>query len=555
MSSIYTWKFLAGLGLFLYGLSLMEQVTKAMAGRPFKLFLRKHTNSLPKAIIGGTFITGLIESSSVIILMLMSFVSAGIISFRNAFGVLIGSNLGTTIDSWFIGTVGFTINLQSYSLPVIALTSIAMFFLEKRKRLHDTLYFIFSLGILLLGFGFMKEGAEQLVIKFNIAAYADLNLLFLVLTGFILTVIIQSSSATVAITLTALHANALSFPAAAAVIIGSEVGTTIKFLFSSIKGSAGSKMLAWGDLFFNLFTAAIAYLFLFPIIYFIQKVVGIREPMLALVFFQSFINLLAIVLFLPFIRPFSNWLERIFSKANGNAEVVFDKELPQVPELVPAFMIRAANNILTRVLAFHSKIFEAGMLDGRKGFLPAWNSFTRKHGSTNNEYLRIKETEGDYLKYCSQLNDEFLSKQDFAGVERSLVSIRQCIHAAKSVHDIREDLKVFRSSANTYLFRQDDLIHQDWETFLKAYNKLFQTGIETGIEDALLRLKETSVDRYNQFGKEVMLALSNKEVDQIEASTLLNVYQEMLSSKKALIRACAFLKSSANVNGAPGMSL
>ena len=555
LPSIYTWKFLAGLGLFLYGLSLMEQVTQRVAGRPFKLFLRKHTNSLPKAIIGGAFITGLIESSSVVIIMLMSFVNAGIISFQNAFGVLIGSNLGTTIDSWFIGTVGFTINLQSYSLPIIAVTSIGMFFSEKRKGVYNALYFIFSIGILLFGFGFMREGAEQLVVKFNIASYSDINLFLVVLVGFLLTVIIQSSSATMAIALTALHAHALTFPAAAAVVIGSEVGTTIKILFSSIKSSAGSKMLAWGDFVFNLFTATIAFILLFPIIYFIQHIVGIKEPLLGLVFFQSFINLLAIILFLPFIRSFSRRIKRIFLKTKTDPTNTFDKEFPQVAELVPEFMYRAADNILKKVLDFHGKIFDVGMLFNSKGFLPAWHSFTRKHGTTNNEYLSIKETEGDYLKYYSGLNDEFLRKEDIKNVERSLASIRQSIHAAKSVHDIREDLKSFHSSANNYLFHQDDLVRNDWGSFIEVYSGLFSFEHETEVENALLLLKKLSFTQYEKHEKEIKIALYSQEINQIEASTLLNVYQEIFSSKKALIRACAFLKLDSDKNGISEFSI
>ena len=191
--------------------------------------------------------------------MLMSFVEAGVISFRNALGLLIGSNLGTTVVSWFIATVGFKFNLQAYSLPIIAITGLIMFFTEKRRQLYDSLYFIFSMGILLLGFGFMKEAAEQLVLKFDIASYAGYNLFFILIIGFFLTVLIQSSAATVAIALTALHAHALAFPAAACLIIGSELGTTIKIVFGSLRGNAESKMLAWGDFFFNLITVIFSF--------------------------------------------------------------------------------------------------------------------------------------------------------------------------------------------------------------------------------------------------------------------------------------------------------
>src|SRR5688572_14425676 len=95
-----TWKFFAGLGLFLYGMTLMEHVLKSLSGRSFKLFLRKYTQSLVKAITGGALITALVQSSSVVSLLVLAFVESGTITLRNALGVILGSNLGTTLTSW-----------------------------------------------------------------------------------------------------------------------------------------------------------------------------------------------------------------------------------------------------------------------------------------------------------------------------------------------------------------------------------------------------------------------------------------------------------------------
>ena len=536
-----TWTFIAGLGLFLYGLSLMEQVSKQIAGRPFKLLLRRYSKSLPKAIIGGTFITSLIQSSSVVILMLMSFVSAGVISFRNAFGLLIGSNLGTTVDSWFVATVGFTFNLQSYSLPVIGVTAIAMFFSKKRKQLYNSLYFIFSIGILFLGFGFMREGAGQLMIKFDIAAYADLNLFLILLIGFLVTVVIQSSSATVAIALTALHTHALTFPAAAAVIIGSEVGTTIKILFSSINSQPAAKMLAWADFIFNLFTAVVSFVLLTPIIYFIQHIIRIHDPQIGLVFFQSFINLLSIILFLPLIGPFSNSLERFMSKKKYN-ENKFNKDIPPIPELLPGVMQQAAALILDKVLEFHKKIFETDTPNNKSSFLPAFHSFTRIHGTTNSAYIRIKEAEGEYLAYYGAINEEDLSKEAYSDANRYIDSIRQSIHAAKAVHDIRHNLKTFHSSADNYLFQKDEQISREWASFKNEYMKLFELVNTEDIKNAAIQLEGATLGQYEVHEQETKMALYKQEIQQIDASTLLNVYQEILSSQKALLRAFTFLK-------------
>jgi phosphate:Na+ symporter len=126
----------------------MEHVLKKISGRSFKLFLKKYTQNLFKAITGGALITGLLQSSSVVSLLVLAFVGAGIITFRNALGVILGSNLGTTFDSWIVATVGFKLNIENNSLPVIAISSLVMFFFHQRKRLYNLFRLFFSIGIL-----------------------------------------------------------------------------------------------------------------------------------------------------------------------------------------------------------------------------------------------------------------------------------------------------------------------------------------------------------------------------------------------------------------------
>ena len=137
------------------------------------------------------------------------------ITMRNALGIILGANLGTTVSSWIVATGGFKLHNQSWALPIIALTGVGLLFLKKYTRLHAVLSLFLAIGILFLGLAFMKNGAEKIVAGVDFSAYAQLGSLFFVLLGFVLTTIIQSSSATVAITLTALHTGIIGFPMAA----------------------------------------------------------------------------------------------------------------------------------------------------------------------------------------------------------------------------------------------------------------------------------------------------------------------------------------------------
>ena len=128
------WQFLAGIGLFLYGMSQLERVLKNISGRSVKLFLQKSTKNLFTAILGGALVTGIVQSSSVVSLVVLAFVEAGVITFRNALGVVFGTNLGTTLGSWLVATLGFKVDILDYAFPIIAVSAIGVFFTTSRKR-------------------------------------------------------------------------------------------------------------------------------------------------------------------------------------------------------------------------------------------------------------------------------------------------------------------------------------------------------------------------------------------------------------------------------------
>jgi len=205
-------------------------------------------------------------------------------------------------------------------------------------------------------------------------------------------------------------------------------------------------------------------------------------------------------------------------------------------------MQRSALDILQRVIFFHRKIFNTATQENGNGFLPQVRSFTRVHGTTFKEYAGIKETEGDILRYYISLQKEDLAKVDYEKVNHSLTAIRQSIHAAKSVHDIRHDLDAFHTSANDVLFRQYRSMQENWNNFDHDYSRLIHEPDAAVVRPELERLKELAFNQFRLQANIVEKPLESRELNEIEASTLLNVYQEILSSKKALLKALALLK-------------
>jgi phosphate:Na+ symporter len=152
----YIIQFIAGLGLFLYAMYLLEDALKNLAGRTFKLFLRKHTNNTLEAVGSSALVTGILQSSSVVIMTILAFVGAGIVSMRNALAVTIGSNFGTTLDSWLVATVGFKVDISLIAFPLIGVASILLVFLNDGRKFHHIARFALGIGFLFLGLDFMK---------------------------------------------------------------------------------------------------------------------------------------------------------------------------------------------------------------------------------------------------------------------------------------------------------------------------------------------------------------------------------------------------------------
>lgn len=534
-----TWKFLAGLGLFLYGMTLLEYVLKNLSGRSFKLFLRKYTQNLPNAIIGGALITGLIQSSSVVALFVLALVEAGTITFRNALGVILGSNVGSTMTSWIVATVGFKIDIESYALLIVGIFALGMFFVHEQKRLYNHFRLFFSFGILFLGLGFMKDSSEHFVANLDFTAYSQYGLWIFVVIGFAATVLVQSSSATVAVTLTALFAEAIRFPMAVAIVIGSELGTTIKIILASLQGTSDKKRVAWGNFIFNFVTCAVAFIFLSEFIQFIQNGVGIKDPLIGLVFFQTSMNIFTIVFFVPFINVFSNWLSKRFKEKDGKNQSFISANLPVIPDLAIDVLVHESENLLKKTLGFLRNIFK---LDKKKSNHRGLGSLVGSHVSVHDLYAKLKQTEGAILEYYTTIQTSGLGEHQFALVNQYIAATRYCIRAAKTMKDIHHNLKDFESTANDTLYNQYQDVQKNWSAFDLEFHNLMDIQNQSSLfEELALVMKEAFRSKQKQTLK-IFEILRKKELNEFEISTLMNVHHEMLSVKKSLLRALAHLK-------------
>lgn len=526
------WEFFAGLGIFLLAMMLLEDALGQLAGRPFKKFLRKHTTHPVKAILNGTFITSILQSSSVVSLMVLAFVGAGIIELRHAIGIIIGSNLGTTFTGWIVAFFGFDVDIESFSLPFLAFGGLSMVFFSKNEKLNKVGQLLVGFGFMFLGLEYMKSSIALLAENFDISPFSGYSPYLLFFVGFVLTAIIQSSSAAMVIALSALSSGIISLEAAAAMVIGNDLGTTITVILGGIKGTPAKKRVALSHFLFNLVVDVLALLALFPLLKLITQVLGISNPLYTLVAFHSLFNLFGILIFFPFIGVFSRFLERRFQKDDS----VVAKYISQVPAAVPEAAIEAlrkeTQHLVERVLDLHLTILE---LD--KNIVFEEENTHLPQGDVAERYAQIKELEGELTEFFIDVQNQKLNRDESAQLRQLTHAIRQAMSAAKSLKDISHNIRDISRSVNDYLLKLVDFVKYNQLDWYRSVHHIFKSGHSHAHFEALSDLKKQSKRNYNSFLEQAYRLVQQSRFSEIEISTLFNVNREIHSANKSLLLA------------------
>lgn len=270
------------LGLFLFGMKLMSEALQKVAGSKMRHILGAMTNNRFKGALTGVLVTTTIQSSSATTVMVVSFVNAGLLSLTGAVAVIMGANIGTTVTAWIISLLGFKVSLSFLSLPLIGL-SFPLFFSKNglRKSWGE---FIIGFAILFIGLQFLKESVPDIrsnpdALSF-LSTYTNLgflSVLLFVLIGTILTVIIQSSSATMALTLVLAYNGLIPFELAAAMVLGENIGTTITANLAALVANTSAKRAARAHFIFNIFGVIWILALFYPFLRMIDYVVNINH--------------------------------------------------------------------------------------------------------------------------------------------------------------------------------------------------------------------------------------------------------------------------------------
>lgn len=433
---IVIFKLLGALGVFLFGMRVMSEGIQKVAGKRLQSILNYMTANRFAAVLTGFFITSLVQSSSATTVMVVSFVNASLLSLTQAIGVIMGANIGTTVTTWIVSIIGFKFKITAISLPIIGVGLPFMF--SKFKKRRDISEILIGFGLLFLGLMFLKESVPDInsnpeILEF-LKNYTDLGFLSFVIfvfVGSILTVIVQSSSAAMAITVTMAFMGWIGFETAAAIVLGENIGTTVTAYLASLGTSVNARRTARAHFLFNTF-GVIWMAFIFK--YFTKFILNIApwdsslqiNLPLNLSLFHTVFNITNSLIFLPFVRPFAKLVEKLVKPKESDLSTKYKLQYIKTGLQDTGQMnIQTARAELDKMVGVIDDMFNT--------FLEVFRNPDKKMGSSV-ERVRSMETLSDQMqveitKYLVECSKEDLS-------ERSVMNLNAIMRIVNELENI-----------------------------------------------------------------------------------------------------------------------
>ena len=495
----------AGVAIFLFGMLSLEEGFKAFSGGGLEKVLRKSTDKLYKSIGFGVLATTIMQSSSLVSVLTISFLGAGLIGLAQGIGIVFGANIGTTTGAWLVAGFGLKVKISAYAMPMLVFGVILIF--QKSKTLKGFGYILAGLGFLFLGIHYMKDGFEAFKSTIDLSAFAVTGLKGLFIftgIGIFATVVMQSSHATLVLIITALSVGQISYENALALAIGANVGTTITAIIGSMSSNIEGKRLAGAHLIFNLVTGLIAIVFIHQIMYsvdFISQAVGIRNDdyTLKLAVFHTIFNTIGVIVMIPFIGKLVTFLESTFKSADkenyvgvDNARYLSDSVL-ELPSTAMAAIRRETNHLYENAF----EIISHGINIKRSNILsdmPIDEVVKEKYSNTkvdiDNYYNRkIKGIYGEIIDFSTKAQTN-MNPHDIDQLYKLKLANKDIVEAVKDTKHLQKNLILYSKNKNQHIKDQYTNMRKDLVALLRNINMISLVKEE---EEVLILLSKAKV--------------------------------------------------------------
>ena len=516
----------AGVAIFLFGMLSLEEGFRTFTGGALEKILKSSTDKLWKSLTFGVATTSVMQSSSLVSVITISFLSAGLLGLTSAVGIIFGANLGTTTGAWLVAGFGLKVNLSAYAMPMLVFGIILVF--QKAKNLKGVGYVLAGLGFLFLGIHYMKEGFDSVSQTIDLAEYAMtgfVGVLAFTGIGILATVVMQSSHATLVLILAALAAQQVSYENALALAIGSNVGTTITAIIGAMGAGIEGRRLAAAHLIFNVVTGLIAIIGirqLMVIVGWLSVHLGIAEDnyTLQLAVFHTLFNLIGIVVMLPLINRLVGFLKKVLPEKA--AEVEMPVYLSPAMTDVPDAAVQAVRKESIRLYDLAVDIIIDG-LNIRRDVFQSGEKIKRvikKSTAVIDEDFdaiyerKLKALYGAIVEFTIRVKGGYAGGRIREELSRYRKAGQDVIESVKGVKHLRKNLGQFMRSDNSFIKAEYNLLRRLVIRVLREIEVVRNTEDNT---DSIL-----SLDRFKLEVEKRMDKISNR-MDELIRENSINV--------------------------------
>jgi phosphate:Na+ symporter len=524
----------AGVGIFIIGMHFMEDGFKLFSGGILEKLISKSTNTVFKSVGLGITATAILQSSSLIAIIVISFLSAKIISLAGALGVVFGSAVGTTATTWIVSTLGVKINIAAFSLPMIIFGVIFRFY--KQKNLQGIGNILLGLGFVFLGIGYMKDGFEELKSGIDLAQFSVdgyLGIILYAFIGAIATVIIQSSSATLALTITALATGQIIYLNAMAIAVGANIGTATTAAMGAMVSNANSKRMAVGLFIFKGVTAVITLSFLYfivDLVDYLADAFGIAPDdwAMKLAVFHTFFNLAGLIVFSFFIPRLVIFLKKLFVE-DIETYIQKPKYLDIQVAAVPSAALEATRKEIIHLYDNASEVLSHAIMLHRHRYLGKSDIASVVKESTDIIELniddfyqtRIKSLYSDIIDYSTIfINELEADKKNYLYELRS--ACRDIAEAVKNTKELQQNISRYLLSNNDYIKDEYNFIREAIAKTINTINEIKNSKDEIDVLAKAELLKEYLKSLDVIATGRIDILIREKRIDKKMATTLLN---------------------------------
>ena len=540
----------AGVALFMLGMIFMEGGFKAFSGGILESILKKTTSTLGKSIMSGFISTTMVQSSSLISVITISFLSAELIGLREAVGIIFGSNIGSTTTAWLVSAFGLKIKISVYALPMLVFGVLLKF--TKTKGSRGVGDILLGLGLLFMGIADMMDGFEAIKESIDLSRYAIPGLLGLfvyILIGIVATVVIQSSGATMAIVIAALASGQITYENALALAIGSNIGTTITAILGSLTSNENGKRLAAAHLIFNLQTGLVAIIFLAPLISLVDWTAGIlaiahEDYAMKLALFHTIFNIVGVLLMLPLVNRLVVFLSSRFKKVREEVDkpLYLNNDFIKIPSAAISALTKETIHLLENayvILAHGINVHRKDIYSNRAYEEVVTATVKPLPIDIKEAYQeRIKSLYSEIVYYASHSQD-FMNADDKQHIHDITIANRSIVEAIKDIHLIQENVSKYTEHENSYIRDEYNRLRIELVKILRSIHRFKneQNRDLTQLEMMKVELKEFDMSNSASF---LSLVKENK-INNKMATSLMNDAGYVSDIADNLIRAADLL--------------